>query len=67
MRQQVIQVAYIDSQTINRIIHEIYCSFCATPTNCTWNLQKIVKANLSRLVSHADLSRISPASQPPDF
>jgi len=38
--------------------------FCATPTNCTWNLQKSRKANLSRLVKPADLSQILPAYQP---
>ena len=57
--RRVIQVAYTYSQTTNSTIYWIYCSFCATPTNCASSLQKVVKSCLNL----ADLSQISPANQ----
>jgi len=37
--RRVTQVAYIFF-TDNKQYHSFFCNFSATPTKCTWNLQK---------------------------
>jgi len=39
--RRVTKVAYIFSQTVNSIIR-YFLQLFTTPTNCIWNLQKVV-------------------------
>jgi len=41
----------------------LFAIFCATSTIAPGTCKKVVKVNLSLLVSQADLSQLSPASQ----
>jgi len=58
---------HIYSQTINNVIRYFFAVFVPQLPIAPATSKKSYKANLSRLVSQADLSQISPASQPPAF